>query len=102
MATGMIVFSFTGYFLSSFIFSFSKVSYNRVPLTKFLGQKFARIQMQDAATDDAMIIGYEYNKQKPRFYTKQLANYKDEFKVSMSEAIVGACSLLDYFLPYQL
>lgn len=96
----MIVFSFSGYFLSGFIYEISKVTYNRAPLTKFVGEKFARIQMENAATEDALLIGYEYNKQQPRFYSKKLVSHRDYFKVSMSEAIVGACSLIDYFLPY--
>ena len=104
VAIGIILFSVLSYFLCKLIFNFSKVTYNRTPLTNFLGKNFARIQMTEVATDEALIIGYEYNKQEPRFYTKNLTHHNNsyEFKVSMPEAIAGACSLLDYFLPYNV
>ena len=58
--------------------------------------------MSDIATDEALLIGYEYNQQKPRFYSKLTAQNRVESDVSLSEAILGSCSLLEYFLPYKM
>lgn len=58
--------------------------------------------MSDIATDEALLIGYEYNQQKPRFYSKLKAQNRTESDVSLSEAILGSCSLLEYFLPYKM
>ena len=61
-AVGFIIFGISIFFVAEVIFHFAKVTYNRIPLTRFLSQKFPRFRMSDIATDEALLIGYEYNK----------------------------------------
>lgn len=61
-AIGFIIFGASIFFASVITFHFSKVTYNRAPLTKFLSEKFPRYRMTDIATDEALLIGYAYDK----------------------------------------
>jgi hypothetical protein len=39
-------------------------------MKKVLAEKFGRFKMTDSFTDEAILIGYAYNQQQPRFYSK--------------------------------
>lgn len=56
--------------------------------------------VDDAVTSEVCIVAYDYNSQKPRFYSKYFANkYPAIFNVTMANATAGSSAAPAYFAP---
>lgn len=66
---GLIV----GYYAPQYIYKARNGLYDRTGLDEMMEAYYGDKTVEDALTDEILIVAYEYNSQQPRFYSKYFA-----------------------------
>lgn len=98
---GLILGAVIGYFVTVGIFAATDSKYERENFDKILRSYFADYTVENALTEEVLIVSYSYNAREPRFYSKYEAKTKPEiFNVTMDVAAAAASATPLYFDPY--
>lgn len=88
-----------GYYVPKGIHVLTETVYDRTVLDNIMDEMLAGFHLEDALTDEVMMVAYSFNKHEPRFYTKYSSRaWPDVYNITMAEAC-EASSATPFFFP---
>lgn len=100
MGVGFFIGSFVGYAIPQGLSFLNNSLYSRESLEKIMDDYLGYAQIEDALTDELLVVAYNYNGQEPRLFSKYFSNQAPNFyDVKMSTATGASSAAPLYFEP---
>jgi patatin-like phospholipase/acyl hydrolase len=97
---GAILGILIGMIIPKLIYKVNSAMYDRKGLEEILEGYLGGVKFAETATDEVMIVAYDYNSQEPRFFSKYMAK-KDPFiyDVTLNDATGASSAAPTFFDP---
>lgn len=100
MLIGIATLGVIGFLIMPTLYALTGSSYERRGIESICEEMFGDVNINDALTEEVMIVSFEYNTHQPRLFTKWTANLNpDTFNVSLSQASEASSAAPMYFDP---
>jgi hypothetical protein len=100
MLIGTALFAGLGFYLMPKLYALTHSSYDRKGIESICERMFGNVNIDDALTDEVMIVSFEYNSHTPRLFTKWFAKQDNAtFNVSLAQASEASSAAPMYFDP---
>lgn len=91
---------FGGFYIPNFIYMMGNGKYSREGLDELMKLYYGEYNVEDALSEEILIVAYEYNSQQPRFYSKYFAGQESGiYQIATGNATGASSSAPGYFTP---
>lgn len=103
MVIGLILGGLLGYFGTKYGYEATKATYDRKSIDSILDGMFSQYRMEDALTDELLLMAYSFNDAEPRLYSKYNAKKNpNTYNITLAQAAEASSAAPIYFDPKEI